>query len=167
MQQQQKQQQLQNQSNTDDSNLQEVTQLETLAPVGYAIETIQESNTSGALPTLQTFKRAEVQQLKQEFINVKCEDDVDISAESSEEAVPNQGSRKRSLPHKKRIPKKLKQQGKKNVSKKDNVRSSKNASSAESATKGPVNPFKCELCGTKFSGQLKFFEHLKVILRLF
>lgn len=100
--------------------------------------------------------------MKQEYINVKCEEDVDISAESSEDTVTNQGSKKRSLPHKKRIPKKLKQQGKKTVSKRENVRVNKNPSNVESVTKGSVNPFKCELCGTKFSGQLKFFEHLKV-----
>lgn len=48
------------------------------------------------------------------------------------------------------------------MSKKENIRSNKVASNVESISKTLVHPFKCELCETKFSGQLKFFEHLKV-----
>jgi hypothetical protein len=161
LQQQQKQQQIHSHPNGDDPTLQDVTQLENLPPVNaYSIQTIQEPNPPPVYPLLQTFKRG-IQHIKEEFIDVKCEDDVDISAESSEDAVATPGP-KRSLPHKKRIPRKLKQQSKKNVTKKESARTNQDASITEIAAKIQGNAFKCELCGNKFNGQLKFFEHLKV-----
>lgn len=143
-----------------DDTLEDVRQLEGLTPVNaYAIETIQEANAPvyAGVP-LHTFKRG-WQHVKEEYI--KCEDDVDISAESSEDAVATPGP-KRSLPHKKRIARKLKQQSKKNVTKRDSARANQNAVSNEIVSKDQGNSFKCELCGNKFNGQLKFFEHLKV-----
>ncbi|XP_014209186.1 zinc finger protein 260-like [Copidosoma floridanum] len=158
LQQQQKQQQLHSHPAPDDTTLESVAQLESLPTVNsYTIETLQEPNPPPPVyPVMQTFKR-EMQSVKQEFINVKCEDDVDISAESSEDAVPAPGP-KRSLPHKKRIPRKLKRQSKKNSVKKDSAKANSDVS-ADSKTQG--SGFKCELCGNKFNGQLKFFEHLK------
>ena len=141
--------------------MQDVTHLESLPPVNaYSIETIQEPNPPPVYPSLQAFKR-EISNVKHEFVNVKCEDDIDISAESSEDAIPTPGP-KRSLPHKKRIPRKLKQQSKKNVMKRDNARNNQDATNGEMVTRVQANAFKCEICGIKFNGQLKFFEHLKV-----
>lgn len=165
MQFQQQQKQLQTQSHPsheDGTTIQDVTHLESLPPVNsYAIETIQEPDPLPVYPSIQTFKKG-CQIVKQEFVNVKCEDDVDISAESSEDAVPNTPGLKRTLPHKKRIPRKLKHQSKKSVIKKESSRSNQSATALDSVNKSQVLSFKCELCGTKLSGQFKFFEHLKV-----
>ena len=79
-----------------------------------------------------------------------------MSAESSEDAAPSSGP-KRSLPHKKRIPRKLKQQTKRNSARKDGNRINEDSSGDIQA-----HMFKCELCSSRFSSQLKFFEHLKV-----
>ena len=100
--------------------------------------------------------------MKQEFINVKSEYDVDVSAESSEDAAPSSGP-KRSLPHKKRIPRKLKQQTKRSSARKDSGRINADAMNGNGAS-GDIQThvFKCELCSSRFSSQLKFFEHLKV-----
>lgn len=160
--QQQKQQQLHIQSQHDDPTLPDVSHLETLAPVNsYSIQTVPEPNAPTVYPTLQSFKRI-TQNVKQEFINVKSEYDVEVSAESSEDAASASGP-KRTLPHKKRIPRKLKQQQtKKSSARKDNGKTSQENTAAESANEGQTNIFKCELCGSKFGSQLKFFEHLKV-----
>jgi len=160
--QQQKHQQLHIQSQHDDPTLPDVSHLETLAPVNsYSIQTVPEPNTTAPVyPTLQSFKRI-TQNVKQEFINVKSE--YDVEAESSEDTASACG-RKRTLPHKKRIPHKLKQQTKKNATRKDNNKSSQENTVAESISEGQTNVFKCELCSSKFSSQLKFFEHLKVCI---
>ncbi|XP_026668201.1 zinc finger protein 260-like isoform X2 [Ceratina calcarata] len=156
LQQQQKQQQLHNQSQ--DPTLPDVSHLETLSPVNtYTIETVPPPGPP-VYPTLQPFKRI-THGVKQEFINVKSEYDVDVSAESSEDATPSSGP-KRSLPHKKRIPRKLKQQTKKNSSRKDGKASADNAN-ADNSGDVQSHVFKCELCSSRFSSQLKFFEHLK------
>lgn len=127
----------------------------------YSIQAIQDPNPPLVYPSIQNYKRS-VQNMKTEFIN--CEDDVDISAESSEDAVPTPGLKK-SLPHKKRIPQKLKQPSKKG-SKKERARVSQEQINAE-VTRIQGNAFKCEICGSKFSGQLIFFEHLKVRINLY
>ncbi|KAK2581969.1 hypothetical protein KPH14_002409 [Odynerus spinipes] len=161
LQQQQKQQQLHSQSQHEDSTLPDVSHLETLAPVnGYSIQTVPEPNPSAIYPTLQSFKRIG-HNVKQEFINVKSEYDVDLSADSSEDTTPTPGP-KRSLPHKKRIPRKLKQQTKKNSTRKDTGKSNQDCISTEQRSEAQVHVFECELCGSRFSSQLKFFEHLKV-----
>jgi len=158
--QQQKHQQLHIQSQHDDPTLPDVSHLETLAPVNsYSIQTVPEPNTAAPVyPTLQSFKRI-TQNVKQEFINVKSE--YDVETESSEDTASACG-RKRTLPHKKRIPHKLKQQTKKNATRKDNNKSSQENTVAESISEIQNNVFKCELCSSKFNSQLKFFEHLKV-----
>ncbi|XP_012224417.2 zinc finger protein 271-like isoform X2 [Linepithema humile] len=164
MHQQQKQQQLHNiQPQHEDSTLPDVSHLETLAPVNsYSIQTVSEANTTPSVyPPLQPFKRI-TQNVKQEFINVKSEYDVEVSTESSEDATSASGP-KRTLPHKKRIPRKLKQQQtKKNATRKDSNKSSQENMAAESTSEAQTNVFKCELCSSKFNSQLKFFEHLKV-----
>lgn len=163
LQQQQKQQQLHSQSQHEDSTLPDVSHLETLTPVNtYSIQTVPEPNAPPVYPTLQPFKRI-THNVKQEFINVKSEYDVDVSAESSEDATPSTGP-KRSLPHKKRIPRNFKQQTKRNSTRKDSSRLNSDGINAESSTDTQTHVFKCELCSSKFSSQLKFFEHLKVIL---
>ncbi|XP_047367663.1 zinc finger protein 45-like isoform X2 [Vespa velutina] len=161
LQQQQKQQQLHSQSQHEDSALPDVSHLETLAPVNsYSIQTVPEPNPPTIYPTLQSFKRIG-HNVKQEFINIKSEYDVNVSAESSEDTTPTPGP-KRSLPHKKRIPRKLKQQTKKNSTKKDITKSNQDSINVEQRTEMQVHVFECELCGSRFSSQLKFFEHLKV-----
>ncbi|XP_029044223.1 zinc finger protein 879-like [Osmia bicornis bicornis] len=161
LQQQQKQQQLHSQSQHEDSTLPDVSHLETLTPVNtYSIQTVPEPNAPPVYPTLQPFKRI-THNVKQEFINVKSEYDVDVSAESSEDATPSSGP-KRSLPHKKRIPRNFKQQTKRNSTRKDSSRLNSDGINAESSTDTQAHVFKCELCSSKFSSQLKFFEHLKV-----
>lgn len=159
----QKQQQLHIQSQHEDPTLPDVSHLETLAPVNsYSIQTVPEPNTTSPVyPPLQPFKRI-TQNVKQEFINVKSEYDVEVSTESSEDATSASGPKK-TLPHKKRIPRKLKQQQtKKNASRKDNSKSGQENTTVELASEIQVNVFKCELCSSKFNSQLKFFEHLKV-----
>ncbi|XP_011342778.1 zinc finger protein 271 isoform X3 [Ooceraea biroi] len=158
--QQQKQQQLHIQSQHEDPTLPDVSHLETLAPVNsYSIQTVPEPSAAAPVyPALQPFKRI-TQNVKQEFINVKSE--YDVEAESGEDAASASGP-KRTLPHKKRIPRKLKQQTKKNAARKDSSKSSQESAAAESASEVQANVFKCELCSSKFSSQLKFFEHLKV-----
>ncbi|XP_014469641.1 PREDICTED: zinc finger protein 93-like isoform X2 [Dinoponera quadriceps] len=160
--QQQKQQQLHIQPQHEDPTLPDVSHLETLAPVNsYAIEDVPEPNAPPAVyPTLQSFKRI-TQNVKQEFINVKSEYDVEVSAESSEDATSASGP-KRTLPHKKRIPRKLKQHTKKNAARKDSGKSIEEDVAVDSVSEAQANIFKCELCSSKFSSQLKFFEHLKV-----
>lgn len=161
--QQQKQQQLHIQSQHEDPTLPDVSHLETLTPVNsYAIQAVPEPNTAPSVySSLQSFKRI-TQNVKQEFINVKSEYDVEVSTESSEDATSASGP-KRTLPHKKRIPRKLKQQQtKKNTTRKDNNKSSQDSVTIESTSEIQTNIFKCELCSSKFSSQLKFFEHLKV-----
>lgn len=159
--QQQKQQQLHIQSQHEDPTLPDVSHLETLAPVNsYAIQAVPEPNAPTVYPTLQPFKRI-TQNVKQEFINVKSEYDVEVSAESSEDATSASGP-KRTLPHKKRIPRKLKQQTKKNAARKDSGKSNQENAAVDSANEVQANIFKCELCSSKFTSQLKFFEHLKV-----
>lgn len=159
--QQQKQQQLHIQSQHDDPTLPDVSHLETLAPVNsYSIQAVPEPNGPAVYPTLQPFKRI-THNVKQEFINVKSEYDVEVSAESSEDAAPTSGP-KRTLPHKKRIPRKLKQQTKKNSTRKDNNKLNQENTSMEPVNEIQTNIFKCELCSSKFASQLKFFEHLKV-----
>ncbi|XP_050451848.1 zinc finger protein 271-like isoform X3 [Cataglyphis hispanica] len=158
----QKQQQLHIQSQHEDPTLPDVSQLETLAPVNsYSIQTVSEPNaTPPVYPPLQPFKRI-TQNVKQEFINVKSEYDVEVSTESSEDATSASGP-KRTLPHKKRIPRKLKQQQtKKNATRKDNKSGQENTT-VELTSEVQTNVFKCELCSSKFNSQLKFFEHLKV-----
>ncbi|XP_020292029.1 zinc finger protein 607-like isoform X2 [Pseudomyrmex gracilis] len=159
--QQQKQQQINVQH--EDSTLSDVSHLETLAPVNsYTIHTIPEPNSTASIytQTLQPFTRIP-QSLKQEFINVKSEYDIEVSTESSEDATSASGP-KRTLPHKKRISRKLKQpQTKKNATRKDNSKSSQE-NSTEFNNEVQANVFKCQICSSKFSSQLKFFEHLKV-----
>ncbi|KAJ8676519.1 hypothetical protein QAD02_012306 [Eretmocerus hayati] len=160
-QQQKQQQQMHNHPNLDEVSIQDVTHLESLGSVdSCSIETNSHQNPTVVYPTLLTCKRGQYngQSVKQEFVNVKCEDDVDISAESSEDAITIPGSR-RSLPHKKRIPHKLKQHSKKNSTKRDSNRLSQDGVVTE--IRNLVNVFKCELCGNKCNGQLAFFEHLK------
>lgn len=84
-----------------------------------------------------------------------------MSAESSEDAAPSSGP-KRSLPHKKRIPRKLKQQTKRSSARKDGNRINADGLNADSSGDMQAHMFKCELCSSRFSSQLKFFEHLKV-----
>ncbi|XP_011693846.1 PREDICTED: zinc finger protein 271 isoform X2 [Wasmannia auropunctata] len=162
-QQQKQQQQLHIQSQHDDPTLPDVSHLETLAPVNsYAIQAVPEPNAAPSVyPPLQPFKRI-TQNVKQEFINVKSEYDVEVSTESSEDAASASGP-KRTLPHKKRIPRKLKQQqnAKKNAARKDSSKSSQENAAIESTSEAQANVFKCELCSSEFSIQLKFFEHLK------
>lgn len=159
--QQQKQQQLHIQSQHEDPTLPDVSHLETLTPVNsYAIQAVPEPNAPTVYPTLQSFKRI-TQNVKQEFINVKSEYDIEVSAESSEDATSASGP-KRTLPHKKRIPRKLKQQTKKSTARKDNGKSNEESTTVNSTNEAQANIFKCELCSSKFSSQLKFFEHLKV-----
>ncbi|KAG7188391.1 hypothetical protein KM043_008042 [Ampulex compressa] len=159
LQQQQKQQQLHNQSQHEDSALPDVSHLESLTPVNaYSIQNVPQPSAPPVYPSLQPFKRIS-HGVKQEFINVKSEYDIDVSAESSEDAAPTAGP-KRSLPHKKRIPRKLKQQSKKTSSKKDCVKFSHDT--VELSNKLQAHIFKCELCGARLGSQLKFFEHLKV-----
>lgn len=126
----------------------------------YSIQTVPEPNPHTIYPTLQSFKRIG-HNVKQEFINIKSEYDVNVSAESSEDTTPTPGP-KRSLPHKKRIPRKLKQQTKKNSTKKDIGKTNQDSIAVEQRTEMQVHVFECELCGSRFSSQLKFFEHLKV-----
>jgi len=82
----------------------------------------------------------------------------------------------RSLPHKKRIPRKLKAPPARNIHAKCykcnkcgetfNSQAAFSAHRASHSTPGnpkrPVNSFSCELCNKQFGSQLKFFEHLKV-----
>lgn len=158
---QQQKHQLHIQSQHEDPTLPDVSHLETLAPVNsYSIQTVPEPNGPTVYPTLQPFKRI-TQNVKQEFINVKSEYDVEVSTESSEDATSASGP-KRTLPHKKRIPRKLKQQTKKNSTRKDNNKLNQENTASESTNEIQSNVFKCELCSSKFSSQLKFFEHLKV-----
>ncbi|XP_053979542.1 zinc finger protein 260-like isoform X2 [Hylaeus anthracinus] len=158
--QQQKQQQLHSQSQHEDPTLPDVSHLGTLTPVNtYSIQTVPEPNAPPVYPTLQPFKRI-THNIKQEFI-VKTEYDIDVSAESSEDAAPSSGP-KRSLPHKKRIPRKLKQQTKRTSSRKDSSRLNSDAINVQSSGDMQAHVFKCELCNSKFSSQLNFFEHLKV-----
>lgn len=162
---QQQKQQLHIQSQHEESTLPDVSHLETLAPVNsYSIQAVPEPNSAPSVyPSLQPFKRI-TQSVKQEFINVKSEYDVEVSTESSEDATSASGP-KRTLPHKKRIPRKLKQQQtKKNTARKDNSKSNQENTTIESISEAQVNIFKCELCSSKFSSQLKFFEHLKVYI---
>ncbi|XP_015595932.1 zinc finger protein 37 [Cephus cinctus] len=159
LQQQQKQQQLHSQQQHEDPTLPDVSHLEPLSPVNaYTIQSMPDPDPPSVYPTLQPLKRIS-QNVKQEFINIKSEYDVDVSAESSEDAAPTPGP-KRSLPHKKRIPRKLKQQSKKNPTRRDNARLNQDIS-VETTTEVQVHAYRCELCGSRFSGQLKFFEHLK------
>lgn len=161
LQQQQKQQQLHSQSQHEETALPDVSHLETLTPVNtYSIQTVPESNAPPVYPTLQPFKRI-THNVKQEFINVKSEYDFEVSAESSEDATPSSGP-KRSLPHKKRIPRNFKQQTKRNSARKDSNRLNSDGINTESSTDTQSHVFKCELCSSKFNSQLKFFEHLKV-----
>ncbi|XP_066595796.1 zinc finger protein 271-like [Prorops nasuta] len=158
-QQQKQQQQLLSQSQHDGTTLPDVTHLQTLAPVNtYAIQTVPDQNPPPAYPALQSFKRI-TQNVKQEFINIKSEYDVDVSAESSEDTAPAPGHKK-SLPHKKRIPRKLKQQIKKNSSTKDSGRS--NQETIEAGSQLQSQDFNCQLCECSFNSQLNFFEHLKI-----
>lgn len=162
LQQQQKQQQLHNQSQHDDPTLPDVSHLDTLTPVNtYSIETVPGPNPPPVYPPLQSFKRIS-HNVKQEFVNIKSEYDVDVSAESSEDAAPIPGSKK-SLPHKKRIARKLKQQTKKPSIRKDSGKSNQEAKSIEINVDTQSQIFKCELCGYRSNNQLKFFEHLKVL----
>lgn len=135
-----------------------MAQLATLSPVNaYSIQTITDS-TPSVYSSLQTYKRVG-NNVKQEFINVKSEYDIDVSEESSEDPITPSTGPKRSLPHKKRIARKLKQQGKKNMTERDSAKSNRDAAEID---QGLGQSFKCELCSNMFSGQLKFFEHLKV-----
>uniref|UniRef100_A0A6V7LAY4 C2H2-type domain-containing protein n=1 Tax=Bracon brevicornis TaxID=1563983 RepID=A0A6V7LAY4_9HYME len=155
-----KQQQLHTQVQTNEPPLPDVSQLATLAPVNtYAIHSIAQPEPSPVYSGIQSYKRSS-HNVKQEFINVKSEYDIDVSAESSEDTTPASGQ-KRSLPHKKRIARKLKQQTKKsNVSKKDIGKNNEETDNMIVHQEQPQS-FKCELCGSQFDGQLKFFQHLK------
>ncbi|KAL0105172.1 hypothetical protein PUN28_016666 [Cardiocondyla obscurior] len=162
-QQQKQQQQLHIQPQHEDPTLPDVSHLETLTPVNsYSIQAVPQPNAAPSVyPPLQPFKRI-TQNVKQEFINVKSEYDIEVSTESSEDATSASGP-KRTLPHKKRIPRKLKQQQtKKNAARKDNSKANQENVTIESTGEAQANVFKCELCSSKFSSQLKFFEHLKV-----
>ncbi|XP_044003741.1 zinc finger protein 878-like isoform X2 [Aphidius gifuensis] len=149
-----------------DSSLPDVSQLATLDAVNtYEIQSIPVPITQQTTPpvhaAMQPFKRIN-HHVKQEFINVKSEYDIDISADSSEDANPSSG-RKRSLPHKKRIARKLKQHNNKNPTNKKNTAKvvDQEIISIEANQEIIVQLFKCEICETEFGGQLKFFEHLK------
>ncbi|KAL6265407.1 hypothetical protein P5V15_002203 [Pogonomyrmex californicus] len=160
--QQQQKQQLHIQSQHEDPTLPDVSHLETLAPVNsYSIQAVPEPNAAPSVyPSLQPFKRIP-QNVKQEFINVKSEYDVEVSTESSEDATSASGP-KRTLPHKKRIPRKLKQQQtKRNTTRKDSSKLNQENAAVESTSEIQANIFKCELCSSQFYSQLKFFEHLK------
>ncbi|KAI4499128.1 hypothetical protein M0802_005711 [Mischocyttarus mexicanus] len=162
LQQQQKHQQLHGQSQLEDSSLPDVSHLETLGSVNsYSIQTIPEPNPPTIYPTLQSFKRIAHNSVKQEFINIKSEYDVTVSPENNEDTTLAPGP-KRSLPHKKRIPRKLKQQSKKNATKKDIGKSNQDSINVEQSNELQINIFECELCGSRYSSQLKFFEHLKM-----
>ncbi|XP_014225144.1 zinc finger protein 37 homolog [Trichogramma pretiosum] len=141
--------------------IEEVSNLEDLPPVDpYQMQTIEEHNQPQVYSLIQTFKRG-THMIKTEFVDVKCEEELDISAESSEDAVQTPGIR-RSLPHKKRIAKKLKQQSKKVGQKKDSASLDQTGvivTEVESKSQG--NIFKCEICGMRCNAQLTFFEHLK------
>lgn len=164
LQQQQKQQHLHSQSQHDDPTLPDVSHLETLTPVNtYSIQTVPEPNAPPVYPTLQPFKRIP-HNVKQEFINVKSEYDVEVevSAESSEDAAPSTGP-KRSLPHKKRIPRKLKQQTKRSSARKDSGKINADAMNGNGASSEiQTYVFHCQLCPYRYNSQLKFFHHLKV-----
>ncbi|XP_074108950.1 uncharacterized protein LOC141533791 isoform X1 [Cotesia typhae] len=160
LQQQQKHQQMHNQTQHDDPALPDVSQLATLSPVNaYTIQTIVEPEPSSIYSAIQSFKRIN-HHVKQEFINVKSEYDIDISAESSEDATTPISGPKRSLPHKKRIARKLKQQNKTNL-KRNSGKNNQDVIVYNNANEGLSQSFKCELCNSKFNTQLKFFEHLK------
>ena len=141
------QQQQKEQLNPNDNpGLQDVVQLQTLENANmYSVDPISESNPNVSYSALPTYK--------QEEVNLKCEED---EVESGED--PPAGP-KRLLPHKKRIPRKLKQQGKKSNSKKDAHRANQDPLGGTN-----VPAFKCELCGNIITSQLKFFEHLKVLI---
>lgn len=77
---------------------------------------------------------------------------------------------KKSLPHKKRIPRKLKKNEKTIVTKLQKCSYCNQYFALEEindhqavcqANIAPVNSFACQLCSTSFSDQLAFFEHLK------
>ena len=163
LQQQEKHQQLHhNQSHHEDPTLTDVSHLSTLTPVNtYAIQAITEPEPPPLYSTLHSYKRIS-HNVKQEFINVKSEYEIEASAESSEDAIQSSGP-KRSLPHKKRIPRKLKQQTKKNSTKQNDANVAQEILSLDSNGQENHHGFRCELCGNRFAGQLKFFEHLKVI----
>ena len=133
----------------DNSGLQDVVELQTLEPVNIYVDPIAESNLD-VYRSMPDYKN-------EEEINFKYEDE----PESSEEAISPPGSKK-SLPHKKRIPRKLKQPGKKGTTKKQTNIANKETS-PKSTSDNQIPTFKCELCVNKFTSQLKFFEHLKVI----
>ncbi|XP_012268247.2 transcription factor E4F1-like [Athalia rosae] len=158
LQQQQKQQQLHNQQH-EDPTLPDVGHLDSLSPVNAYIQTIPDPDPPPMYSTLHSLKRIP-QNVKQEFINVKSEYEIDISAESSEDAAPTSGP-KTSLPHKKRIPRKLKQQSKRVTVRRNNGKLSQDIASEQPPAEVQIPAFRCELCGCSFGGQLKFFEHLK------
>lgn len=145
----------------EDPTLPDVGHLESLSPVNAYIQTIPDPEPPPVYPTLQSLKRIP-QNVKQEFINIKSEYEIDVS-ESSEDAAPNNGT-KRSLPHKKRIPRKfqLKQQAKRVSVRRENAKLNQDIVSQQQNNDVQINAFRCELCGCSFGGQLKFFEHLKV-----
>ncbi|XP_046623863.1 zinc finger and SCAN domain-containing protein 2-like isoform X1 [Neodiprion virginianus] len=160
LQQQQKQQQLHNQQH-EDPTLPDVGHLDSLSPVNAYMQTIPDPDPPPVYPTMHSMKRiSQSQNVKQEFINIKSEYEIDVSAESSEDAAPTSGP-KRSLPHKKRIPKKLKQQSKRTSVRRDNAKLNQDIVSQQPANEPLMHAFRCELCGCSIGGQLKFFEHLK------
>lgn len=145
-----------------DPSLPDVSELATLAAVNtYEIQSISVPTTQQTPPPMKPFKRIN-HHVKQEFINVKSEYDIDISADSSEDANPSP-VRKKSLPHKKRIAKKLKQQTGKIPTSKNNISKivHQEIISLEPNKEPIVQLFKCEICKSEFGRQLRFFEHLK------
>lgn len=161
LQQQQKQQQIHSQQH-EDPPLPDVGHLDSLSPVNAYIETIPHPDPPRVYSSLHSLKRlSQSQNVKQEFINIKSEYELDVSAESSEDATPHPGT-KRTLPHKKRIPRKLKQQSKRVSVGRDNVKLNQESPPRQRSNEIQIHAFRCELCGCSFGGQLKFFEHLKV-----
>ncbi|XP_051160589.1 zinc finger protein 260-like [Leptopilina boulardi] len=156
-QQQQQQHQKQMQSNTN-SGLTDVVELQTLEPVDiYAVDPISETNTN-VYSSLAPYKH-------EEDNNYKRENDTHLNNDETNNSSLLLNT-KRSLPHKKRITRKLKQPGKKNHGKKEmgnkiiNEQPIIEQEIIVNDTQQIAN-FKCQLCTLRFSNQLKFFEHLK------
>lgn len=146
-----------------DHTLADVSELDALSPVNsYAIQTNQEAvNRPPVFPSIQILKREVQQNVKLEEVNIKCESDLEVPGDSGEDGILTPGLR-RSLPHKKRIAQKLKQQVKKNVKKKSLELDDEQPVAVETNLKVQASTFQCEICENQFTSQLNFFEHLKV-----
>ncbi|XP_030745689.1 zinc finger protein 271-like [Sitophilus oryzae] len=106
---------------------------------------------------------------KIEIIEKSLEDE---KIESDGESLRNDHrSSKKSLPHKKRISRKLRKNSAVNLKKyacsfctqtfTDTDEYQEHEGSCQAAKLPEVSPFSCQLCNTPFADQLKFFEHLK------